>query len=220
MKRPPLALVLLLLVTAILAGCVGEAQTTARKLLDEAEAELARTAVGNEEMKDSRLVGAWCFEGDRRQAYDAFRSRLPWRDGKEGDPPLWDQGPWGDSDIGDGKCDLWAYRFVSPSGLHGLVRAIDREGSPKYLATTGPQPALGEWKLDSDDAIRRARGASQNLDTVIDRDGIEGLHVAYVLSQEDRAVWRILASDGILLWSIGVDAMSGKVLGVYEETVS
>lgn len=209
MTRANLAFALAAAASLLLAGCVGTAQATAmstRTPADDAakrwdpNAELVAVVgmEGSWGSSSGNPFGAWTSSGT--SASDWSRSS---QDGK----------------VGDGRCETWMYRYVSPTKSGAYVVIVDRDGK---VTKEGPDKrksddvALGAWQVDSDRALEAAKNANAGL-----KQGVESANFGFVsiLHRDDdytNAVWLIAGGGGDSTGGGGgmaiVDAVNGAVL--------
>lgn len=208
MARPRLRLSLLLAALALvaapaLAGCIGTAVATSAK-----EHKSAADAAAQAWSADARLAQIVGVEGTLGAAMSMF-----------GAGPAGDFEAAGDDEsVGDGKAEVWVYRYVAASKAQSYVVVVNKEGDVVRQGTEAKDAddrPLGAWELDSDEAIRVALEANEGL-----RRGVEGtlFGVVSVLHQEagSNAVWLVAGGGAGNAGGGGghviVDALTGKVL--------
>lgn len=198
------ALLAVLLIAPALAGCLGNAQATAMEHRDTAEAHAA------EETNNPRIVKIVGAEG-------TF-SGMAGMDGAWTDADYWDRAR-DDPNPGDGHAEIWVYQFVGeddPDTLYTVV--LDRDGevvAESQDARDGEDP-IGEWNVDSDEAMETAKEANDGL-----REGLSADNHGVALILEDdgshaNPTWRIAGggggADGAGGGTVLVDAVTGEVL--------
>lgn len=124
-----------------------------------------------------------------------------------------------DGEVGDGRCKVWRYVFVAdskPDEVHVVV--VDDEGQVLANHTDdrdGDDRALGDWNVDSDEALEAAREASPGLESGVDSD-----HYGIVMQLDrdpdrDNPTWFVAGGGGDSSGGGGfalVDAVTGEVL--------
>lgn len=200
-------LVALLAATAALAGCLGTAAATAMQTRDEADAAAKRwdkgamlaQVVGVEGSSSlAGLAAAYGASGDHSRGAD-------------------------DEEIGDGRCEVWVYRYVASAKPKAFVVVVDREGNVlragEETRTREDATPLGAWSIDSDRALEIAKDASAGL-----RDGAGKDHfaLASVLRHAPgarHATWTIAGGGGDMSGGGGgvveIDAVDGRVLSAH-----
>jgi hypothetical protein len=181
-----LLLAVCLLVPA-LAGCstLAADEPTAAEHRDEAR---DRALEWNEDAQLVRIVGV---EGSHGEGYAGV-------DDKPDNGTFW-RAALDDGDVGDGRCAVWAYRFVAPD--EGSVFQVVVDGDGEIVSATPRGSAsqaapLPEDVIGSDEAVATARDASEGLDRGLDSDGA-GLTVQLMHDpEEDAPVWRIAGGGG------------------------
>lgn len=193
----PLALVAVLAALPLLAGCVGSVQATARDALSPAD-EAARAWDADARLAQvTGVEGAWSAGAQRASDFTRAGS---------------------DEKVGDGRCEVWAYRYVAPDKARAYVVVVDRDGAVLREgedAKHADDRALGAWRVDSDEALRIAKGASAGL-----REGMqkESFGVVSTLKPGPAGtpVWVITGGGGDSTGGGGgvvrLDATSGQVL--------
>lgn len=206
----------LLLAAPVLAGCIGSAQATAMEEQDTAE-DLAQdwdddvqlvSIVG---LEGNFPGGAWAGMGDWDWDWDwdwdharpgpsaDAQASYTVQQSSAGSGDYWERAA-DDDDVGDGKCELWAYRFISPNKPgQAYVVVVDRDGELVHQGIEdkdGDDVPLGAWEIDSDEAADIALDANEGL-----RQGTSSEHYGIILvlgHDEDRgnAVWFIAGGGG------------------------
>lgn len=183
---------LLLIAAPVLAGCVGTASA--------ASAKEWQTPADEAAMKwdaDAALVNVIGAEGTFPMnlaasffGFDEGASDEDWSTAE------------GDEKVGDGKAELWLYRYISPNKEKALAVVV-AEGKVVRAEEDARQEddtPLGAWVLDSDAALEAALTANEAL-----RKGVASEHygIGAFLSRSD--------ADSSPRWVIG--GMGGGSLG-------
>lgn len=198
-----------LLSATVLAGCIGSAAATAMETRSQADAAAERWS------PDARLAQVVGVEGSLNLA--AIASYMSGAGQYSGGDYERAQS---DETIGDGRAEVWGYRYVSPAKPLAYVVLVDREGNilKETEETRGSDfgTPVGEWSVDSDAALAIAKEANEAL-----RSGVTAENFGFVslLRQDDAAAnptWLIAGGGGSLDGAGGgfveIDAVTGKVL--------
>lgn len=218
MPREPLKAwpaILALASLLVLAGCLGAAQgATARGSLSPADQAAGAWDPGAELARIVGVEGTFGFAWMGGFA-GAWSGHAAWWGGGA---THWERSAE-DPRVGDGRCEVWVYRYVAPNRDEAFVVVVDRNGT---VVRQGPDERedddvpVGEWRIDSDRALAIAKEANQGL-----REGLGGqrFSVVEVLGREparERGAWLVAGGGGgpggggggfVLL-----DAVSGEVL--------
>lgn len=193
----PLALAALLAALPLLAGCVGTAQATAKDSLNPADEAAKAWAADAELARITGAEGAW--RASEARAADFARAAS-------------------DEKVGDGRCEVWAYRYVAASQARAYVVVVDRDGRVVRAGEEAKQPgerALGAWRVDSDEALRIAKGASEGLREGTQKESF-GVVSTLKLDAAGTPVWTVTGGGGDRTGGGGgvvrLDAANGKVL--------
>ncbi|HEX2022717.1 MAG TPA: hypothetical protein VHH36_08380 [Candidatus Thermoplasmatota archaeon] len=209
MARTTVALLLVATATLpLLAGCVGTAQATAMESRSAADEAAARWA------SDAQLAQVVGVEGSSSLASMASAFASSWGGGASDFERAGE-----DEEVGDGRAEVWAYRYLAASKDRSLVVVVDRDGAVLRQGEEGRdarEPTLGEWTVDSDRALALAKEANEGL-----RKGTSSEHfgTVAVLARDPgspRAWWIVAGGGGSLSGGGGgfvkLDAVSGEVL--------
>jgi len=197
-RSKTLLLALALASVPALAGCIGAAGATANDTKDTA-AEAAQAW-----SDDAELVSIEGVDGAfPSMPYGSMAAQST--DGEK------------DTKVGDGRALFWSYRYVSPSKQQSYEIIVDHEG--KILdedegRTRSSDVALGDYKIDSDTAVKTALKVNKPLADGVDNDNF-GLLLE--LSRDDgRPTWQIMGGgyDGETSSGgyVSIDAVSGDVI--------
>lgn len=197
MDRRSTILLFAALVAPAFAGCVGTAQATANESLQPADA----AAKGwDADAQLARIVGV---EGQ-------------WVVGAPGGGQDWSKAADDDS-IGDGRAELWMFRYVAPDKTQAYVVMVDKSGKVVDQAEerrTSEDAPIGAWSLDSDEALSIALKANEGLQQGVEK---ESFGIVSVLRDDgDGAQW-IIIGGGLSSGAVGggiviLDAQSGDVI--------
>lgn len=204
-----LAVIAALLASTILAGCIGTAAATAMETRSPADsaalawddgAQLAQV-VGIEGSLDFAAIAA-AMSGAGPQS--------------SGD---YDQASE-DEAVGDGRAEVWGYRYVASGKDAAYVVIVDRDGEilreGEEVRISALSTPIGEWGIDSDRALAIAKEANTGISA-----GVEGesFAIVSVLRHEPGAenpVWLVAGGGGSLAGAGGgfveLDAVTGEVL--------
>lgn len=205
--QTPAALLLAALVAApALSGCLGSAQATAGDHASTAEDRASEWSSNPRMIQVVGLEGSFAFGfGD-------------WAGSADEDAPYWDRAR-DDPDVGDGRTEIWVYRFVSEDDPDTVLEVVvDKEGEIVHTdeEPRGGDEPVGEWSVDSDEAAETAREGNQGL-----REGTSSDHYGMVLLlQEDddpeNPTWTVVGGGGDASGGGGgivvIDAVTGEVL--------
>ncbi|HVL88402.1 MAG TPA: hypothetical protein VM681_10440 [Candidatus Thermoplasmatota archaeon] len=126
-----------------------------------------------------------------------------------------------DGTVGDGRTEVWVYVFKAAGKSKAFVVVTDKDGKVLRAEETDASDTnellpVGEWKINSDEALRRAKDANEGL-----RRGVESSNfgIAEILRREQgetRAQWHIAGGGGDASGGGGgyvkLDAVTGQVL--------
>lgn len=217
MRGVPLAAPVLLMST-LLAGCTapgfGGGSATASSLEPQARSEArdwdsdaelvaiigVEGALGEDQMDD---MGGW---GDEA----AIRALL--------------QRAASDDNIGDGKCEFWAYLYQAAGQDQMVVVVVNRTGGDPWVIEfpkdeDNDQMPIGDYDVDSDEALKIAKEASEGL-----RDGLarDNAGVMAALGRDEshpNPAWVIMAGGGDDqggdMGFVIVDAKTGEVIAQF-----
>lgn len=197
--RARLLLALALLTAPGLAGCIQGAQAaTAQQTADPARDRAADWA------EDAELASATGMEG---------------RHGGQHEADYWDRAG-DDEEVGDGRCKVWRYVFVADSKPdEAYVVALDDEGEVLEQQTqprSEDDAALGDWSVDSDEALQIAKEANDDLAEGIDRDNYGLLMELERDSANENPAWFVAGGGAESGEAAGgyvvLDAVTGDVL--------
>lgn len=211
-----------------LAGCIGTAQASAMEMRDPAQ------DLAEDWDSQATLVGVLGLEGGG--GLMGFLQEDGWDDWSwdwdghtshhAGDGAFHVQSSddhWAraadDDSIGDGKCEVWAYRFISPSQPGKVyVVVLDRDGELLHDEVDDRESQdepLGNWEIDSDEAAEIALDVNEGL-----RRGTNSEHYGIMLAlgqDEEYAspTWFIAGGGGDASGGGGgfvvIDAVTGEV---------
>lgn len=198
-------LVLVALTTPVLAGCA--TGTASEPTADEHREMAEQRALEWDE--DAQLVRVIGVEGRHGEHFAGV-------DGRPSNRSFW-SGAVDDSDVGDGRCVVWTYRFVAeqPDPSHALrVAFADGEiVSTDLRANPDATEPLPDTLIDSDEAVEAARDAHEDLDEGLDSDD-PGLTLQLLHDEEEDApVWRVAGGGGQGVGgAVVLDARTGGVI--------
>jgi hypothetical protein len=193
-----------ILVTTPLAGCLGSAQAATAQQEESQARDEAQTWADDAEL--ASVVG---IEGAFVAGFTAFGA---------GSADHWDRANE-DDDIGDGRCKVWKYTFVSeskPDEAYFVV--VDHEGEIVDSGTEDrdDQGPIGEWSFDSDEALDTAKDANEGLER---GTSSENYGLVIVLDDDEdyeNPTWFVAGGGGDSSGGGGgvvvVDAVTGDVL--------
>lgn len=202
-QRLPVLLVALAAALApALAGCIGSASAASAKDNLGAADEAAKKWDSNARL--AQIVGAEGTLGALASAFGGSSSDL----GDASD----------DESVGDGLAEVWIYRYVASSKSMSYVVVVSKDGAilrEGQEAKRAEDQPLGQWSLDSDDAVKLALAENEHL-----RKGLESrfFGFAVVLHQEGAGnpVWLVAGGGGDFTsgggGSVILDAVTGKIL--------
>ncbi len=202
MTRRPWILAIVLVAGPMLGGCLGTAQATAMEEQPTAEDRAQQWAA------DAELVAIIGVEG----TFPAYGGHA------DQEASYWSRAAE-DDELGDGHCEIWAYRFVSeqrPDQVFTVV--VDKDGEVIDTSTGdgGDDRPIGSYEIDSDEAAEIAFEANQGL-----AEGTSKEHYGLVLNlaqDDDHAnpVWTIAGGGGDGTGGGGgvvvIDAATGEIL--------
>ena len=204
------ALALAALVSAtVLAGCIGSAAATAMETRSEADAAAQRWSPG---AQLAQVVGV---EGSLNLAAIAsYMSGAAAYSGGDYERAS------SDEDVGDGRAEVWGYRYISSAKPKAYVVIVDREGNvlkeSEETRSSDFATPVGAWSVDSDAALAIAKEKNDAL-----RSGVTAENFGFVaLLRQDSATanptWIVAGGGGSLNGAGGgfveIDAVTGKVL--------
>lgn len=199
---------LVLLAAPLLAGCVGTASAASAKEWQTPADEAAKAWDA-----DATLVNVVGAEGTFPMALAA--RFFGFDDGAGGED--WAEAE-GDEKVGDGKAELWLYRYVSENKetAYAVVVAEGKVIRAEEDSRHEEDAPLGAWVLDSDAALAAALEANEGL-----RVGVQGEHygIGAFLSRMDADSpprWMIAGMGGGASGGGGgyvlLDAETGEVI--------
>lgn len=213
----------LAIATAILlavAGCVGSAAAgTAKGGEPPAEAEAKRWDSGAQLVKIIGVEGSfpvvgWTGFGSYSGSGNTYASAGSTDLGFE----YMSRGK-DDRTIGDGRCEVWIYRYVSTGESEAFVVVVDKDGKVLKTGTDEKRDddrTVGEWKINSDQALQIAKDASPHLRRGVESQSFalfEGLHRD---DAQQHAAWYVAGGGGDASGGGGgfvkIDAVTGRVL--------
>ena len=202
---------LLALVAApLLAGCIGTAAATAMETRSQADAaalawddgaQLAQV-VGIEGSIDFAQIAAAMSGMDSRTSSGDYEQAAQ------------------DEEVGDGRAEVWGYRYVASGKTMAYVVVVDREGDilrqgEETRASDFSRP-VGTWSVDSDRALSIAKEANTALSAGTQGESFAIVSVLRHDPREENPVWLIAGGGGSLSGAGGgfveLDAVTGKVL--------
>lgn len=207
----------LVLFVPALSGCL-VAQATAMEHQDDAE-DIARDWDA-----DARLLHIMGMEGRG----DMANGMGGW-EGDASGAEVWTRTEQ-DDEVGDGHAEVWAYHFRNGAGTEDLFVMLDRDGKEIQRETAEPEDdaePIGDYDVDSDEALDKAKAASKGL-----RDGTDSDHygIVMVLGRDSgfgaNPAWLIMgggggdgsgAGDGSGGGGmVAIDAKTGEVLAQFD----
>ncbi len=205
-------IVSLLLAAPVLAGCIGSASAaTAKGELSTAEQEAQGWASDAELASIVGVEGP--FVGDWDGPYDDWAAPS----GEHRGAAYW-SATESDDQVGDGRCAVWLYVFIAdskPGEQFGV--AVDEDGEVLATETDEREEDLvpvGEWRIDSDEAMERAMDRSDRLQEARESDDHSLVMALGREDPEENAAWVIVAfghneEGGAFAFAI-VDAVTGQ----------
>lgn len=186
-------------------GCVGNAAASAVDAMSVAE----RAAKAWNE--DAELAQALAYEGSfpaallMQWAEYGIGSREDFEKARE------------DKRVGDGLAEVWAYRYIAAGAESSYLVVVDRDDNilrETELPAREIELPLGEWSLDSDDAVEIALRENENMRRGLSRDDFAIFAVLH--SEEGAAEW-LVAGGGmtgldVLGGFVRIDATDGDIL--------
>lgn len=190
-----------ILASPALAGCIGTAAASATEVMSAAD-DAARAWDA-----EAQLVNVVGIEGTFPALVAAAfgaSSGGDWTAAEE------------DEKVGDGRAELWAFRYVAPGKSRAYVVVVDKDDNVVRAEESfrRDDEPLGAWSVDSDDALGIARGANDALAKGVARD--EFGVFALLHHENGRAEW-VVAGGGVDDAGAGggfvrIDANTGDVL--------
>ncbi len=205
MDRTAILLTLCLASAAVLAGCTAQAMPSGTAMATQPPADEA----ASQWAADAQLVGILGVEG-------------AWSGSSFGGYSDHGQGDFysysGNDHKIDGRCEIWAYLYLSESKNMVLTVAVDAEGNvvDKEEEAADDEVPVGAYSVNSDEAIRIALDASEQLAASQDH---ENHHAMLALGRDDTdepALWMVTGGgydDGDYVGAmVLIDATDGSVL--------
>lgn len=196
-----------LLALPALAGCVGTAGATAMEHRSVAGEEASEWSQGASLVQIVGVEGSWNmttgFAGSMGESGEAYWDRA------EDDP-----------NPGNGHAEVWVYRFVD-SGASEAVFSVAVDESGEVLGVSEGERssgmvALGEWSVDSDEAMEIALDMNSGLRDASQTENVGLVSVLYQEEDRENPVWRIAGGGGDASGggggSVLLDAVTGEVL--------
>lgn len=207
----PAAVVLLLL-----AGCSGDLpQATALDVLPVAEGRAVAWDSKAQLLTVVGMEGAFPAAGAPFSQHGQGSTRSP--------PPYWERMSE-DPRVGDGRCEFWILRYGSPPLGQVLRLVVGRDGNvleQEYADFQADEQPVGEWRVDSDAAVRIAKNANPNLRTGVESENFFLVMVLHRESGDANARWTVGGGGGDPSGGGGgqveVDATTGEVLKTKDE---
>lgn len=208
------SMVLSLVATAFaLSGCIGTAAATA------VEAQKAAQSKAQAWNPNAQLAGIMGIEGTFNMGWMAGYMMSMSTQGDHASASAHFEASDEDKKVGDGRCLVWAYRWVAP-GVPGYYMVVEKEKKVVFEGyVENPSDAavpLGDFKVDSDDALRIAKEANEGF-----RRGVESEHFGLVerLNKDaghEHPEWIVAGGGGSSQGAGGgmvrIDAVTGLVL--------
>jgi hypothetical protein len=202
------ALTVTLLVAISASGCF-EPKGTVKK-----EQPKAQSTAKSNFAADAEFVAAFGLEGKDWDDWDY----TPWRN-NESEVTKYFAKAAQDGRVGDGKTELWAYGFLSETKKGSMyVVFVDKNGDVMGDAIFPFQEkiyAIGKYKVNSDEAVKIAKGADSNLSKGLAMENsVLFMALVHPIFQLDQ-FWLIAGGGGDGDNHVGgfavVDAITGKV---------
>lgn len=195
----------LLALALLLPGCVGTAAASAVDAMSTADA--AAKAWDD----DARLAQALAYEGSFPVAL-----LLQYAEFGTGSREDFERAR-NDENVGDGLAEVWAYRYVALGKESAYLVVVDRDDNILRESETplrDNDASLGDWTLDSDDAVEIALGKNEHIGQGTKLDDFA---VFAVLHREEGVTEWLVAgggvnADGIVGGYVRIDAATGDVL--------
>jgi hypothetical protein len=205
----------LLAMAPVLAGCIGTAQASAMEYHNEADAAAQRWDAG------AQLVQIVGVEGRFPMASYAMGAFFGSAGAREDASSSDFERASDDEKVGDGKAEVWLYRYIASGRNMAYIVVLDREGDilregEESSARDFPTPIGARWAVDSDAALEIAKAANDGLRKGIDAQNFGIVSVLRHDPGSTNAVWMIAGGGGDFNGGGGgfieIDAANGKVL--------
>lgn len=216
MDRSTIMVVLITLVgSAVLSGCTAAAhpQGSAKDVQPPADQAASEWAADAELVTIVGLEGAWTGGAS------GHASTRSWHGENHGGTSYsFTASARSDQHVGDGACQMWVLRYISPSLDRALDVVVDGNGTVVAQdegAIDDDDVPLGEYAVNSDAAVAAALGASPSLDAAV-KNGSGLLLVLDRDGETEHPVWIVMAGSGGGGFAI-IDAVTGEVVFAMDE---
>lgn len=201
----------LLALASLLAGCLqSEDDSTARATLPVAEADAKSWD------RDARLVGIVGTEG---RLPGGLHEGFGWYRGPQTSSLAVPSSAPSDSQVGDGRCEGWVYRFLAGDGRRVLSLFVWHNGtvlSRSVESARSDDRPVGAWRIDSDEAVRLAKRANGGLQKAAESQHAGLVEILRPGTSGDAAEWLVAGGGGGENGGGGgqvlIDAVTGRVL--------
>jgi hypothetical protein len=217
-KTAPVLLALMLAMLPAMAGCMTASAATVKANQGE-----ATDAARSQWSDDAELVAAIGLEGTNAEG-DEYS---PWGAEQEADARNFFASARDDGDVGDGRCEVWGYVYASaskPGEFYAVFVDKDgqRQGTFSFEEDDDDLVPIGDFDVNSDEAIDIAKDANEGIATAMESDD---RFVVMALARPDtdqNPVWVVVAGaagsgDGRFGF-VMIDAKTGEVLASFDNS--